>query len=80
MLHQSALSKTYNHILYKRRLTKNMFYRENAYITCRQSIVNCFSVNDEVLYRDAFVQSIVYGRENPQLLSKAEILNFNCTE
>ena len=27
---RSALSKTYNHILYKCRLTKNMLYRENA--------------------------------------------------
>ena len=80
---RSALSKTFNYILYKCSLLKNLFHSENAYITCRQSIVNSFNTKDEVLYRGIFAQSIVYERENPQLLSKPEledILNYICTE
>ena len=64
-------------------LSRDIFYRENAYNICRQSIVNSFRADDEVLYRGAFAQCIVHERENPQLLSKAElvdILNFICTE
>jgi len=80
---RSALSKTFNHVLYQCKLTKNMFYRTNADITCRQSIINSFSADDEIVYRGIFAQCIVYERENPQLLSTAEledIFNFLCTD
>jgi hypothetical protein len=80
---RSALSKTFNHVLCRCGLSRDIFYRENAYNICRQSIVNSFRADDEVLYRGAFAQCIVHERENPQLLSKAElvdILNFICTE
>ena len=80
---RSAISKTFNHMLSKCRLTKNIFYSEKSYNICRQRIVNSFSADKEVLYKGAFAQSILYERENPQLLSKVElgdILNVICTE
>jgi len=80
---RSALSKTFNHVLYRCKLTKNMFDRTHAYITCRQSIIISFSADDEIVNSGDFAKSIVYERECPQLLSTAEledILNFICTD
>ena len=80
---RSALSKTFNHVLYQCKLSKNMFYRTNAYVTCRQSIINSFRADDEILNRGVFAQCIVHERENPQFLAKTEledILNFICTD
>ena len=53
---RSVLSKTFNHVLYQCKLTKNMFYRTNADVTCRQSIINNFSADDEIVYRGMFAQ------------------------
>ena len=65
---RSTISKTFNHMFYKCRLERNIFYIEIVRNICKQSIVNRFSTDDEVLYRRVFTQYIVYERENSQLL------------
>ena len=80
---RSAVSKTYNYILYKCKLSRNMFYNTNAFSSVRSKIMNSFIAEDEVLCRGKFAQSIVHERENPQFLSKDElgaILHVICTE
>jgi len=67
-----ALSKTFNHVLYQCKLTKNMFYRTHAYITCRQSIINSFSADDEVVNIGVFSQCIVYERECHPVIINSE--------
>ena len=79
---RSAVSKTYKYILYKCKLSRNMFHSTKAFSSVHSKIMNSFIAEDEVLCRGKFAQSIVQ-RENPQFLSKYElgaILHVICTE
>jgi len=59
---RSALSKSFNNMLYKCRLAKNILNTQMAHNICKHIIVNSFSTDIEVLYRGTFAQDIVYKR------------------
>jgi len=53
------------HYLY--RIVKYKFYTENAHNIYKQSSINNFSTDDQILYRGVFAQDILYETELPYI-------------
>ena len=54
---RSAVSKTYNYILCKCKLSRNMFYNTNTFSCVRSKIMNSCIAEDEVLCKGKFAVS-----------------------